>query len=64
MMGGGMMGGGMMGGGMMGMPMMGGAGAMDPKMMGKMLEMRADMMKAMADVMMKHARRMQQPPTK
>ena len=64
MMGGGMpmMGGGMSGG-MMDMPMMGGAG-MSPKAMGEMLEMRAEIMKAVADVMLKHARRMQQPATK
>jgi hypothetical protein len=59
---GGGMGRGMMGGGMMGMPMMGSGGGMDPKAMGQMIEMRAEMMKAMADVMLKHARRMQQPP--
>jgi hypothetical protein len=69
MMGGGNMGGGnmgmpMMGGGMMRMPMMGGGAGMDPKMMGHMMEMRADMMKAMADVMLKHARRMQESPAK
>ncbi len=52
-----MRGGGM---GMMGMPMMGA----DPKTMGEMLEMRAEMMKAVADVMLKHAQRLQQQPAK
>lgn len=48
----------MMGADMTGMPMMGGP-AMDPKMTADMLQMRAEMMKSMADIMMKHARRMQ-----
>jgi hypothetical protein len=63
---------GMMGGGMpmmegchrmmaatMGMPMMGGAAPADPKEKAAMLQMRGEMMKAMGDIMMKHARRMQ-----
>lgn len=48
--------GGMMGGGMMGMPMMMGG---DPKQQAEMLSMRAEMMKAMADVMLKYAQRAQ-----
>ena len=57
MMGGrGMMGGmGMMGGGPMG-AMMGG----DPRMMGHMMEMRGEIMKAVGDIMIKHAQKMQQ----
>jgi hypothetical protein len=43
----------------MGMPMMGGAAPADPKERAHMLEMRGEMMKAMGDVMMRHARRMQ-----
>lgn len=59
-----MMGGQMMGG-MMDMPMMGAAGPMDPKERAAMMEMRGEMMKAMGDIMMKHARRMQgAPPAK
>ena len=46
-------------GGTMGMPMMGGAAPADPKEKADMLEMRGEMMKAMGDIMMKHARRMQ-----
>ena len=53
MMGGGM-GPGMMGGGMMPM-MMGG----DPKHQADMMAMRGEMMKAMGDIMMKYAQRMQ-----
>jgi hypothetical protein len=41
------------------MPMMGGAAPADPKEKAAMLEMRGEMMKAMGDIMMKHARRMQ-----
>ena len=41
------------------MPMMGGAAPADPKEKADMLEMRGEMMKAMGDIMMKHARRMQ-----
>jgi hypothetical protein len=52
---GGMMGGGMMGPGMMGGMMMGG----DPKQQAEMMAMRAEMMKAMGDIMMKYAQRAQ-----
>ena len=55
MMGGGM-GPGMMGGGMMGMPMMMGG---DPKQQAEMMAMRGEMMKAMGDIMLKYAQRMQ-----
>ena len=44
----------MMGGGMMGM-------STDPKTMAQMMEMRGEMMKAMGDIMMKHAKKMQGP---
>lgn len=59
MMGGGM-GPGMMGGrGMMdGMGMMGGMAA-DPRMMGHMMEMRGEIMKAVGEIMIKHAQKMQ-----
>jgi hypothetical protein len=64
---GGMMGGmmcPMMGSGM-GMGMMGGgtgmmAGPSDPKMLGRMLQMRADMMRAMADVLAKHGKALEE----
>jgi hypothetical protein len=56
-----MMGGNMMGG-MMGMPPGAPARPMDPKMMGQMMEMHGEMMKAMGDIMMKHARKMQSIP--
>jgi hypothetical protein len=67
MMGRGMMGmmcpmmGGMMGGqmdpsGMMGMM---GGGQMDPKAMARMLEFRGDLLKAMGEVMLKHAKAME-----
>jgi len=46
-------------GDMMRMPMMGGAAPADPKEKADMLEMRGEMMKAMGDIMMRHARRMQ-----
>jgi hypothetical protein len=46
-------------GDMMRMQMMSGAAPADPKEKADMLEMRGEMMKAMGDVMMKHARRMQ-----
>jgi hypothetical protein len=46
-------------GGMAGPAMMGPSGPMGPKERAAMLEMRGEMMKAMGDVMMKHARRMQ-----
>jgi hypothetical protein len=45
-------------GDMMRMPMMGAAAPADPKEKADMLEMRGEMMKAMGDIMMKHARRM------
>lgn len=41
------------------MPMMGGAAPTDPEEKADMLQMRGEMMKAMGDIMMKHARRMQ-----
>jgi hypothetical protein len=44
---------------MMGMPMMGGSASADPKEKADMLQMRGEMMKAMGEIMMKHARRMQ-----
>jgi hypothetical protein len=46
-------------GGMPGMAMTGPSGRMGPREHAAMLEMRGDMMKAMGDVMLKHARRMQ-----
>jgi len=49
----------MMGDNMMAPPMMGGPAPADPKEKAQMLQMRAEMMKAMGDIMMKHARRMQ-----
>jgi hypothetical protein len=45
-------------GDMMAMPMMG-APSTDPKEKAEMLQMRGEMMKAMGDIMMKHARHMQ-----
>ncbi len=61
-MGPGMMGGhSMMGPGMMGPGMMAGQ-PMDPKAMAQMLEMRGEMMKAMGDIMLKHAKQMQETP--
>ena len=59
MMGGGM-GGGMMGG-MMGGGMMGGQ-AGNPRAMAQMMEMRGEMMKAMGEVMLKHAKKLQETP--
>ena len=53
---GGMIGGGM-GPGMMGPGMMGG----DPKQQAEMMAMRGEMMKAMGDIMMKYAQRLQPP---
>jgi hypothetical protein len=63
----------MMGGGMMPMmrPMMGGmmdpsgtgmmgGGRMDPKAMGRMLQMRGDMLKAVGEVMQKHGKAMEE----
>jgi hypothetical protein len=61
MMGPGMMGPGMMGPGMMGPGMMAGQPT-DPKAMAQMMEMRGEMMKAMGDIMLKHAKRMQETP--
>ena len=55
------MGQGMMGGGMMGGGMMGGRGG-DPKTMGQMMEMRGEIMKAMGEVMLKHAKKLQETP--
>jgi hypothetical protein len=56
MMGHGMMGPGMVGPGMMGPGMMGGMGTpSDPKAMARMLRLRGDIMKAMGEVMLKHA---------
>ena len=56
MMGPGMMVPGMMGRGMMGPGMMGEMGTLsDPKAMARMLRLRGDMMKAMGEVMLKHA---------
>jgi hypothetical protein len=49
----------MMAGDMMAGPMMGGPAPADPKEKAHMLEMRGEMMKAMGDIMMKHAQRMQ-----
>ena len=49
----------MMMGDMTAMPMMGGPAPTDPKEKADMLQMRGEMMKAMGDIMMKHARRMQ-----
>ena len=44
------------------MPMM--RGGADPRERAEMLQMRGEMMKAMGEVMLKHARRMQGPATK
>ncbi len=62
MMGQGGMGRGMMGAGMMGMGggMMGGTSPSDPKAMARMLRFRGDMMKAIGDVMLKHAQEIEQ----
>lgn len=46
----------------MGMSGMGGGGTADPKEKAAMLQMRGEMMKAMGDIMMKHAQRMQKMP--
>ena len=43
----------------MGPGMMGGSQPSDPKMMAQMMEMRGEMMKAMGDIMLKHAQKMQ-----
>jgi hypothetical protein len=52
---------GMMGGQMdpMGMMAMMGGGQMDPKAMARMLEFRGDLLKAMGEVMLKHAKAME-----
>ena len=52
----------MMGGQIMGMPMAGEGQRMDPKTMAQMMEMRGEMMKAMGEIMLKHAKRMQGAP--
>ena len=49
---------------MTGPSMMGGGAAAGPKERADMLHMRGEMMKAMGDIMMKHARRMQTAPGK
>jgi hypothetical protein len=49
----------MMTGDMMATPMMGAPTSADPKDKVEMLQMRGEMMKAMGDIMMKHARHMQ-----
>lgn len=54
----GMMGSGMMGEGMAGMSAMGNPA--DPKAMARMLRLRSDMMKAMSEVMLKHAQELEQ----
>ena len=51
-------------GDMMTTHMMGGAAPADPKERADMLQMRGEMMKAMGEIMMKHARRMQSMPSK
>ena len=48
---------------MMGRGMMGGGQPMDPKMMSQMMEMRGEMMRAMGDIMVKHAKQMQGMPS-
>jgi hypothetical protein len=45
--------------GMMGMMSMMGGGQMDPKAMARMLELRGDLLKAMGEVMLKHAKAME-----
>jgi hypothetical protein len=54
----GMMGSGMMGEGMAGMPAMGNPA--DPKATAQMLRLRSDMMKAMSEVLLKHAQELEQ----
>jgi hypothetical protein len=54
----GMMGSGRMGEGMAGMPAMGNPA--DPKAMARMLRLRSDMMKAMSEVLLKHAQDLEQ----
>jgi hypothetical protein len=45
--------------GMMAMMSMMGSGQMDPKAMARMLELRGDLLKAMGEVMLKHAKAME-----
>jgi hypothetical protein len=47
-------------GGMMGSDMAAGGAMGDPRMMGHMMEMRGEIMKATGDIMIKHARQKQQ----
>jgi hypothetical protein len=54
-----MMGGQMDPSGMMGMMSMMGSGEKDPKAMARMLEFRGDLLKAMGEVMLKHAKAME-----
>ena len=54
-----MMGGQMDPSGMMAMMSMMGSGQMDPKAMARMLELRGDLLKAMGEVMLKHAKAME-----
>jgi len=54
----GMRGPGIMGGGMLGMSAMGSPS--DPKAMARMLKLRGDMMKAMSEVLLKHAQELEQ----
>ena len=49
---------------MIAMPMMGSAAPSDPEERADMLQMHGEMMKAMGDIMMKHAQRMQGAPSK
>jgi len=54
-----MMGGQMDPSGMMSMMSMMGSGQMDPKVMARMLELQGDLLKAMGEVMLKHAKAME-----
>jgi hypothetical protein len=45
--------------GMMAMMSMMGSGQMDPKAMARMLQLRGDLLKAMGEVMLKHAKAME-----
>ena len=53
----------MMSGGMTSRGTMGGGQPMDSKTMSQMMEMRGEMMQAMGDIMLKHAKRMQGTPS-
>ena len=53
----------MMGHSMMSGGMTGGGQPMDPNATAQMMEMRGEMMKAMGDIMLKHAKRMQGTPS-